>query len=1089
MNMFDETQNLVIQQAKHEINQLVTQYKLFNNLEISLDVSKIKENSCKKFIRITKSKPTDPQIKAILGDINTTIDAEYNTIYNDLSSSLITKSTSKELNMIIKIILDQDENEEEDDDSDYGIFRTQMTACESLNEEEEETNDDPDKVRRIQEKINAFLDSHPNKVLFDKEKLRNISSSNRKMSEILLSLRAIQGNQKSSHFDEVLPFSYVLYSTESKSYSHVKSISNILQGNSFFITLYGQQQCTRKILELMTNDKNIKKHEIEDIITIYGPLDIFSFAKHTPELIPELKIFNINPPNLYFFEISAGEKDPNFIKWCNYISFISHITIFCSEKLISKPELKQFHDLSFTETSTNTLIDCSPQKVFSMNLNINSLNANDLRSIIFKQLVQKINQFIPYETAGKYSQLAEIQNINFTDPNIRTNFEKDKIYDYSTQLLNKARNHFDKLKSKTMADLYKISKQKKYVDDFHYNEDKIVNEILRYLFINMNNKFWKNNVIIDISKVLAADVKKELIQLTEDIKNIELIGKLLQNLTGDKKSFTKEEKQIFDKIKLTFQKLKEPKSPQEINKLKNELDIIYVDLNKRCFGNLDVDIITDKISDEIFTFLNKNPIASNEEYGKFYSDLYKKYTKPGNEKLKKYFDFLLHIRKVIPKYRIRSFNMVIDKESFTLAQVQISGESQNVDLISGLTCKELYQLVIETYSLTNIPFYITRPYKAINGFEFQAEIFNDDVPISKLDCSLFEVHYLFHVRPKSTGTFLQSMIVAKEINIADDFYIRSSSKNAKFKVTFPKKHDGWFNVPFNIETPNPEESFGQDGGVLIYLKLSSKETNYLKEGNTLVHQSYQNNKWVTEDDPVFLKFPKCNTAIFLLRHCSEHRFIPIDTFLDKLIPQEKKNPKYSRNWEGLDAKRQWKRGGKPYYLPVGYQAEGVLVNNFNEDTCVGFHGVKARNVPLILNDAFKLPSELGGVGVGRIPLEIELFGIKNWGNAIFVSPSIKYAALYTYIGEEPILVYTKKHIAVESGNVIHDMVRILILQVRVDPSCTKYYPNTTLYTPTTDNYNDLQMEWRIPSPDKVFPYRVLARDIPIETFLNEYKKL
>ena len=115
------------------------------------------------------------------------------------------------------------------------------------------------KSGEFKKKINAFLDSHPNKVLFDKEKLRNISSSNRKMSEILLSLRAIQGNQKSSHFDEVLPFSYVLYSTESKSYSHVKSISNILQGNSFFITLYGQQQCTRKILELMTNDKKKKK--------------------------------------------------------------------------------------------------------------------------------------------------------------------------------------------------------------------------------------------------------------------------------------------------------------------------------------------------------------------------------------------------------------------------------------------------------------------------------------------------------------------------------------------------------------------------------------------------------------------------------------------------------------------------------------------------------------------------------------------------------------------------------------------------------------------------------------------------------------
>ena len=1087
--MLRENQNIVIQEAKQEINQLISHYKFYNDLKFTLDLNKLKDYSCNKFLNRTKSKANDPEIQAILNDIKTSIEGDYNHLYNHLNSILLSNSTFTELNTIIKIIQnpESDDFTEEEEEDHYGVFHTQRTACGSLNEEEEYIEND-DQIQLIQDKINAFLDSHPEKMFFDKEKLRTISDSKTRLSEMISSLKAIRENPELHQVEEKeKPFSYVLSSQKAKSYSYLKSFSNIVKGNCFFISLFGHSKCVRNQLTLLTQDKSIKKHEVDDMISIYGPVDVISFAKNVPESFDQLTNFNIDIPNIYFFEISNEGKDPNYIELCNFISFISHITILCSETVVTKAELQHFNELSFAESKTNTLINCSPEKVFSLNFDNKSLDENELRKSIFKLLIEKKNLFIPFETACKYSQMFESKKIKNNDPKIGPLFEKDKINDYSLKMFNKARGYFDNMKKQLTEELYQISKEKKYIEDFHYNEQKVIEKVLRYFFVNINQTFWKNDSIIEISKVLVNDITKELKPFSNQIDSIELIGQLLQILSNNPKSFSKESKTILDKIQTKYPKLQEPKTPNEINDLAKKLKTIYDNLLDICFGEQELDDITDSISKEIFSFLNQNPIASDQEYGEFYSNLYKKYSDSSNYKMiGKYFSFILHIRKVPPEYRVSSFNIIIDEKSFKDAKVELDAKSKKMELTSGTTCHELYELVKKVYNLNNIPFHITTTNYDKEKNDYIVDIFDDNVPISKLKKSIFKVHYSVPKGKKSTATFLQSMIVAKEIKIADDFYIRTSSKEAIFNVKYQDNHDGWFNVPFTIETPNPEQSFGQVGGVLIYLKLSSKEMNYLKEGNTIIHQSYKNDSWVSEDDPIFLTYPKCNTAVVLLRHCSAHRVITLDTSINNLIPSQKKNTIYDRDWEGMSANTEFERGGKPYFVPVGYKAEGILVDSFNEDTCVAFHGTKARYVSSIISDRFKLPSERGGVEEDRIPLNEPYYGIENWAEAIFVSPSIKYAAFYSY-NEESIIARTAEHNLVEAGHVIHDLVRLIVLQVRVNPSCTTYYPNTTPITPINDNYTDDQMEWRIASPADIFPYRLLTRDVPLRTFFREYR--
>ena len=158
------------------------------------------------------------------------------------------------------------------------------------------------------------------------------------------------------------------------------------------------------------------------------------------------------------------------------------------------------------------------------------------------------------------------------------------------------------------------------------------------------------------------------------------------------------------------------------------------------------------------------------------------------------------------------------------------------------------------------------------------------------------------------------------------------------------------------------------------------------------------------------------------------------------------------------------RGGKPYYLPVGFVGIGLHVENFVEDWCVAYKGVKIRSIPSILRDGFKLPSQLLGDRTGKLPLNIQLYGVSNFADAIFVSPSHVYASLsgMNIIDPAPEK-RTEKNILIS------------LLQVRVRPNSFSEFPNTTMYEPDDPHYNNNELEWRITNPKDVVPYRVLIR--------------
>ena len=111
----------------------------------------------------------------------------------------------------------------------------------------------------------------------------------------------------------------------------------------------------------------------------------------------------------------------------------------------------------------------------------------------------------------------------------------------------------------------------------------------------------------------------------------------------------------------------------------------------------------------------------------------------------------------------------------------------------------------------------------------------------------------------------------KEVQIADDFLIQSSSKEANFVVEYQNNHDGWFDVEFYFTSPNPEVSFGEECGVLVFLKLNENERAIANEGYIIVLQNFSEGRWLDECDPVFLTFPDCKSAVVLIRMCAKYR--------------------------------------------------------------------------------------------------------------------------------------------------------------------------------------------------------------------------
>lgn len=1044
----------VIQEAKQEISRLSTHFRFYNNLKIDIDIEKLKKDSCDRYLQISELKGDDPKTKEILKDINKTIEYEYNQLYNQLKFNQIRLSSFIVINQI------------------YNVFKT--IGFKDKN--------------KMQVEINKILDEHPEDLLFNKEKLRQISTKDADLSQIFESIAAIKNNPI-YRFEKRIetPIKSTLYS---KKFSYSKSLSNVLSGNCIFIALYGKSTETHRVLSSISNDKIDISND--DLISIYGPVDFVSYAKTVNNSIDKLKHFYGNFPNLFFIEISneLKSKDEVYERWCRFISYVSSFTIFCSDKKPKNEEIEKFNNLLMPKYSKSLIINCSPitdepikfgkEKRQVVNIDIDSLNENLLRNYTFNEICEKKLEFIPYETAALISQQIidkDYQKILDVD---RTEYYKRIMDDYSYNLHNKSIEYFHKLVNVEQSKIHLLIKQsgeENFISDFHLDQitNRLKDKAQEFLFTNCYPELWDNEKIKESAKVLNFEIEDEMRSFCIPFKQIELIGELKQT----KLSNSSKVLEILGKLReskiLDIRAL--PKTEEEIQNFNSKINEAYKFLVSNVFEGIETDAMMDSLYKQLYDFLNENPTATSNEYGTFYSELYKKNYSPGDYRISKCFDCITKIREVPFEFRPHEFIVRIGAESFIGLNIQPN--SFYFRLTKTTTTHDLYELTKKALNLGNVPFYLVRFTVDGQGRPTQVEIFDDDSFIYELNSNEFVALYgsIHH----STKSFIESMITKKRIKISDDFIIETNSKNNDFLVEFPSNHNGWLDVPFDIKNKNENEKTE----ALIHLKLSANDISYLQEGNSCVHQYYKDNQWITEDDPVFLKYPTCDTALVLLRHCSTHRITRRNTrTFSEFVPEELLNTQHSRNWEGEDGNIGYNRGGKPYYLPVGYFSEGILVNNFNQNTCVGFHGTRKRKLESIIRNGYLLPSQLPeGVRPGHISIDETVFGIPHFANAIFVSPSIKYASYY---GKDNLIGIRNGEAFVESGHIRNNKIILVIVQVRVNLNSFTVNKNTTLFIFNDPHFSEDVLEWRIPNTSDLFPYRILYKFMSLDDYDNSF---
>eukprot|EP00299_Pterocystis_sp_00344_P013721 c6754_g1_i1.p1 GENE.c6754_g1_i1~~c6754_g1_i1.p1 ORF type:complete len:1114 (-),score=222.57 c6754_g1_i1:21-3362(-) len=253
---------------------------------------------------------------------------------------------------------------------------------------------------------------------------------------------------------------------------------------------------------------------------------------------------------------------------------------------------------------------------------------------------------------------------------------------------------------------------------------------------------------------------------------------------------------------------------------------------------------------------------------------------------------------------------------------------------------------------------------------------------------------------------------------------------------------------------------------------------------SLLYFSEQSERWEEQPQQVYVNARNQRQVLCSFDHFSEFCLIgrpssiditPLaDSRWDKTFPESERDVKF------------W-RGGRPYYVAVGFQKSGVRVDRFEElyqSWCVGYHGTKPSSVLPILQNGFDM---------NRKPLDNHWqlgethFEIHNFANAVFVSPSYVYAGLYgTFYWNSTTWVISSK---VDATDVLQ-----VLIQVRVNPaalvsgntenrsifpSTFKEIKDTTVIQP---NISFDEMEWRITDVANVKPYAVLLRSMSLEEF-------
>lgn len=236
---------------------------------------------------------------------------------------------------------------------------------------------------------------------------------------------------------------------------------------------------------------------------------------------------------------------------------------------------------------------------------------------------------------------------------------------------------------------------------------------------------------------------------------------------------------------------------KKIDSIVSLLEKSYQDLLHPLLENIFISIHTSSFSYSLYSFLNDYPTASDEEYGKYYNDLYKRNCSFANPAIVKSLNFVLNIRKVIDKYKPKMFTIEVKETLFNYFKIKLPKKELSLELIPSITYHELYKIITKSFELSNIPFHLRRITNNQLNRAIEVEVFDDDIKLFQLNSFNFTIYYGIPLH--STKSYIKSMIVQKIIPIADDLIIKARSKDANFQVKYDTNHKGWFNVPFNIE--------------------------------------------------------------------------------------------------------------------------------------------------------------------------------------------------------------------------------------------------------------------------------------------------
>lgn len=172
--------------------------------------------------------------------------------------------------------------------------------------------------------------------------------------------------------------------------------------------------------------------------------------------------------------------------------------------------------------------------------------------------------------------------------------------------------------------------------------------------------------------------------------------------------------------------------------------------------------------------------------------------------------------------------------------------------------------------------------------------------------------------------------------------------------------------------------------------------------------------------------------------------------------------------------------GHRYFTPAGFTRQALELNRpFPEDWPVAFHGTRPARIASILQTGLGVRPPLAG----HVEPNVELFGIADWANAVFVTPSYKYATFYgTVFVRDPRV--DRIVPSLRNGKVV-----VTLLQCRINPAAFGVFPETigagSAGVTIDANLDNGALEWRIPAasvPNNIVVYGVLFAHVEPHRF-------